>query len=204
MKRTPEEWNKVLLACGVDQHTADTWAQPFADVIGDDTFSKGEVELIEFLGQILHESNHLRDLTENMNYSAQRICEVWPARFKSVEFAQQFANKPEMLANFVYGGRMGNKDAGDGWKYRARTPIGITGRDNYDHVGDLMGQDLVGMPELLEQPHFALEACIHWWEDRIPDSMVGDVEKITKQVNGGLIGLADREQLTNQAAKALA
>jgi putative chitinase len=67
-----------------------------------------------------------------------------------------------------------------------------------------MGQDLVNMPELLEQPRFALEACIHWWEDRIPDSMIGDVAKISTRVNGGLIGLTDRERLTQEATEALA
>jgi putative chitinase len=60
------------------------------------------------------------------------------------------------------------------------------------------------MPELLEQPRYALEACVLWWEDRIPDTMLGDVEKVTKRVNGGLIGLSDRQRLTTLAGEALA
>ena len=99
---------------------------------------------------------------------------------------------------------MGNTAPGDGWRYRARTPIGLTGHDNYAFVGDLMGQDLVDLPELMEQPRYALEASIAWWEDRIPDSMLGDPEKITRRVNGGLIGLSDRIRLTNLAQTALA
>ena len=91
-----------------------------------------------------------------MNYSAERLCQVWPTRFPALADARPYARNPEALANCVYGGRMGNTAPGDGWRYRARTPIGLTGKDNYGHVGVLMGQDLVNSPELLEQPHFAL------------------------------------------------
>ena len=98
---------------------------------------------------------------------------------------------------------MGNTQPGDGWRYRGRGPIQLTGRANYAFVGDLMGQDLVDLPELMEQPRYALEATIAWWERRIPDSMLGDPERVTQRVNGGLIGLADREELTEAAHKAL-
>jgi putative chitinase len=204
MTRSATEWQMILIACGVDDHTASTWGPVFADVITEKSFSQGDLELDDFLGQILHESGKLTRLSENLNYSAERLCAVWPGRFPTLESAQPFAHNPEALANFVYGGRMGNTEPGDGWFYRGRTPIQLTGKDNYAHVGDLMGQDLVTSPELLEQPRFALEACIHWWEDRIPDSMLGDVTKITKRVNGGLLGLAEREHITQEAKEALA
>lgn len=104
----------------------------------------------------------------------------------------------------AYGGRIGNIAAGDGWRYRGRSPIQITGRANYERVGDLMGQNLVGIPDLLSQPRFALEACIAWWEDKIPDSMLGETTSIRKRVNGGTLGLAEVKALTVLVRKALA
>jgi len=204
MSRTATDWNRVLIACNVKPSVAAMWSQVFADTIRDDTFSQGESEIDDFLGQILHESDGLQHLTEQMHYSAERLTVVWPSRFPTVNDARPYANNPEALANKVYGGRMGNNEPGDGWRYRARTPLGITGKDNYQWLGDLLGQDLVSLPELLEQPHYALEACIAWWEGKIPDTMIGDIEKVSKRVNGGVIGLADREERTRRAQEALA
>jgi len=203
MKRTESDWLSILLHCQVNPATAAQWAPVFADEVGEFTFSKGDDELDDFLGQILHECEGLTKLAENLDYSAQRLTEVWPKRFPTLADARPYAHNPEALANRVYGGRLGNTKPGDGWRYRGRSPIGITGASNYAHVGELMGQDLLVMPELLEQPHFALEACILWWEDRIPDSMVGDLEKVTKRVNGALLGLADRNTKTALAGEAL-
>ena len=84
---------------------------------------------------------------------------------------------------------MGNTAPGDGWDYRGRCPVMITGKDAYLHVGDLMGQDLVVLPHLIEGPIYGLEAAIAWWEDRIPDSMLSDQVKLRKRVNGGDIGM---------------
>jgi putative chitinase len=198
-----DRWRNILLACGVKITVAATWSYVFADVVKENSFSKGVEEIDDFLGQILHESGKLTLLKEDLDYRAERLCTVWPKRFPSLTVAKLYEHDPEGLANYVYAGRMGNTEPGDGWRYIGRSPIAITGKDNYEFTGDLMGQDLVDLPELLEQPRFALEACIHWWEDRIPDNMLGDPEKITLRVNGGLIGLADRLQLTILAANAI-
>lgn len=203
MQRTAAEWNRILIQCRVKPTIAAAWSVVFADTIKAGSFNQGDLEVDDFLGQILHESHGLSQFCENLNYSPERLCQVWPTRFRTLADARPYARNPEALANKVYGGRMGNVEPGDGWRFRGRAPIQITGRDNYAMVGDLMGQDLTVMPELLEQPRFALEACILWWEDRIPDSMLGDPERVTKRVNGGLIGLADREQLTALAGEAL-
>lgn len=202
--RTAREWNSVLLACGVKPSVAALWSEVFADTVKADSFSQGDAELDDFLGQILHESAGLTRLSEGLNYSAERLTEVWPGRFPTVNDARPYARNPEALANRVYGGRMGNTEPGDGWRFRGRGPIQLTGRDNYAFVGDLIGQDLTVLPELMEQPRYALEATIAWWEDRVPDSMIGDPEKVTRRVNGGLIGLAHREDLTDAAREALA
>lgn len=202
--RTAADWARILESMGVKPLMFATWAPVFANTVRSDTFSAGDDDLRDFLAQIIHESQGLTRLSENLSYSAKRMTEVWPSRFPTIASAAPFARNPEALANKVYGGRMGNTRPGDGWRFRGRSPIMVTGRANYARVGDLVGQDLTVMPELLEQPHFALEACIAWWEDRIPDDMLGDPERVSRRVNGGLIGLAERVELTDAADRALA
>lgn len=204
MKRTKDEWPRILRACNVKPATAELWGEIFADEIDDRTFSKGDADLADFLPTILVESMHLERMEENLNYSAERIAEVWPSRFATVNDARPYARNPEALANKVYGGRIGNVLPGDGWTFRGRSPIQITGRANYERVGDLMGQNLVGIPDLLSQPRFALEACIAWWEDKIPDAMLGETTSIRKRVNGGTLGLAEVKALTVLVRRALA
>lgn len=200
---TSSSWLLILTKSGVKPAVALAWAPVFEEVVASDKFSKGLAEIGDFLGQVLHESAFLTKMEENLNYSAHRLTAVWPTRFPNIAVASAYAGNPEKLANFVYGGRMGNTAPGDGWLYRGRGPIGLTGKDNYEKVGDLIGQDLVGIPDLMTQPRYALEATIAWWEDRIPDSMLGDPEKVTRRVNGGIIGLADRETITGNANSAL-
>lgn len=202
--KTAHEWYDILIGCQVKPTVAAKWSEVFADVVKPNSFSQGDAEIDDFLGQVLHESAGLTQFSENLNYSAERLCAVWPGRFPTLADARPYARNPEALANKVYGGRMGNIYLGDGWRFRGRGPIQLTGRDNYAAVGDLIGQDLTTAPELMEQPRYALEATIAWWEDRIPDSMLGDTERVSKRVNGGLIGLADREHLTGLAQGALA
>lgn len=201
---TAADWCRILIACHVKPATAARWADVFADVVKPGTFSQGDAEIDDFLGQVLHESAGLERMQEGLSYSEERLTAIWPSRFPTKADARPFARNPEALANRVYSGRMGNTEPGDGWRYRGRGPIQLTGKSNYSAVGDLIGQDLVSLPELMEQPRYALEATIAWWEDRIPDGMLGDPEKITRRVNGGLIGLADREELTAIAGRALA
>src|SRR6185369_909593 len=157
MKRTFDQWRAILVKCGVQPAVAVRWGRAFADEVKENSFSKGDAELDDFLGQVLHESLHLTKMVENMRYTtAARLVEVFPSHFKTLRAAQPFVLQPEMLATLVYGGRYGNTHPGDGWKYRARGPIGLTFYDNYLAVGDMIGQDLVVNPELMEQPHFAL------------------------------------------------
>lgn len=203
MKRPAREWYEILLQSRVKPAVAAIWSEAFADVVTSRSFSLGDDELDDFLGQVIHESMGLTRMVENLDYSAERLVQVWPTRFPTVADARPYARNPEALANRVYGGRLGNRAPGDGWKYRGRGPLQITGRDNYIVVGDLVGQDLTVVPELLEQPRYALEACIAWWEDRIPDFIVGDPEKVTRRVNGGIHGLAERQHLTALAGAAL-
>lgn len=203
--RTASDWDRILRAVGVMQDIAARWAEPFRDEVQPEKFSKGDLDIADWLPNILHESSMLRRMEENLNYSPQRLTEVWPNRFPTLASAIPFGYNPQALANKVYGMRadLGNVQAGDGWTYRGRSPIQITGRANYLRVGQLMGQDLIGIPDLLMQPRFALEACIAWWEDKIPDSMLGETTAIRRRVNGGTLGLDEVQRLTVRVREAL-
>jgi putative chitinase len=186
---TAPEWQDLLTQLGVRPLVALDWRDAFADEVQPDRFSAGEADLVDWLPQILHECQMLQVLEERLSYSPERIVQVWPSRFPSVSVATHYANNPEKLANKVYGDRMGNSRPGDGWKYRGRGPIMLTGLEGYRHVGGLIGQDLDVTPELMLQKRFSLEASIAWWEDRVPDSMLSDQVRLRKKVNGGTVGL---------------
>lgn len=148
-----------------------------------------------FLSQVLHESGGLRLAVENLNYSAKRIREVWPSRFASIETARHFAHDPAALANAVYGGRMGNVDPGDGWEFRGRGLLQLTGKDAYRAIGQRIGVDLLTDPDVVLLPEHVLRAAGAVWAWKgcnvhaDQDSLVG----VTRSINGGVIGLADRE-----------
>ncbi len=204
MKRTAAEWNHILVQCQVKPTFAAVWSPIFAETVGADTFSAGEDDLRDFLGQVLHESCMLERTEENLNYSAERLTRVWPRRFPTLAAAAPYARNPQALANKVYGGRLGNVEPGDGWQYRGRGLIMVTGRDNYSLIERISGLPVVEQPQLLAERRPALLASIAWWERNVPDLALGDTEQVTEHVNGGHIGLADRASLTELAGTALA
>ena len=154
----------------------------------------GLTRLQYFLAQLGHESNGLTSREENLNYSASRLMEIWPGRFPTLDVAQQYDRDPEKLANFVYGGRMGNVNPGDGYRYRGRGYIQLTGRDAYRDVGQIAGLDLEAHPELAAKPENAIKiACAFWtWKKINPACDAGDFTAVTKKINGGTNGLDDR------------
>lgn len=149
-----------------------------------------------FLAQALHETGGLtdHDLEENLNYSAEGLAAVFPKYFPSVEFAREYARKPETIANRVYGGRMGNISTGDGFRYRGRGIFQLTGKDTYKAVGQVMGIDLVDNPDRAASIDYALPcACAFWSMRRLsPLADKDDLKAITKLINGGFNGLKDR------------
>ncbi|MGZ8362466.1 MAG: glycoside hydrolase family 19 protein [Caulobacteraceae bacterium] len=157
---------------------------------------ESRARLCYFLAQLAHESIGLGVLEENLRYRAERLAAVWPSRFPSVAVAQPYAMQPEKLANKIYGGRMGNVEPGDGWRYRGRGFIHLTGRDAYREAGARVGVDLEGDPDLAAEPVFAVKAaCGFWlWRDLNPICDAGDFELLTRRINGGLNGLAERER----------
>jgi putative chitinase len=153
-----------------------------------------------FLAQILHESGCFYATKENLYYTATGLMKVWPSKFKTLEFAKTFEKQPEKIANYVYGGRMGNNAEGDGWKYIGRGVIGVTGKDNYAALSKDTGIDFVKNPELLELPDYAVISAINFWNKyKLNDKAdAGDFKGITQRINGGQIGAEDRTTKYNQ------
>lgn len=204
--RSASDWYRILVQCQVKPLTAAKWAGIFASEIRPGTFSAGDSEIDDFLGQILHESCMLEKLEEGLYYKTPgRLMQIWPTRFKSLAEEVPYLRNPEALANKVYGGRMGNVNKGDGWRNRGSGLIQITGADNLRAVQAATGIPVFDKPELLRKPSpEALRVCIAWWEGNIPDSVMGDIVKVSKRVNGGTVGLAARKALTDEAREYLA
>ena len=184
-----------------------------AQVAGIDTAE----EWAHWLGQLAHESAGFTVLQENLNYSARRLTQVWPRRFPSLAAAQPFAMNPEALANRVYNGRMGNRpESPDGYWFRGRGPKQLTGRDNYTAFNAwcrenkllAQGQDIRLEPDVLLRPQWgALSAAWFWSTNNlgaILDRLDGEAacRAVTKRINGGTIGLADRWNRTRVLLKA--
>lgn len=166
-----------------------------------------------FLAQVGHESAQLNRIEENLNYSAQALRIVFPKYFHTPQEASSYAHHPERIANRVYANRMGNggEESGDGWKFRGRGLIQITGRDNYVSMSALMGKDLTVWPDALLMPLDACRSAALWWKanglNALADKLAADERKtfetITKRVNGGLNGLEDRWAIYLRAKSAI-
>jgi putative chitinase len=145
-----------------------------------------------FFAQIATETGGFARIDENMNYSARRLLQVFPRRV-TPEQAQRLANRPERIANHVYGGRLGNREPGDGWLYRGSGFMQLTGRANFRDRGIMIGRPLEAQPELVRQPEPGFEtAAAYWTARRINDAADRDnLTTVRKLVNGGTNGLAE-------------
>jgi len=156
-----------------------------------------------FLAQCAHESGGFRFLKENLNYKAASLRKVFPKYFPSDELATAYANKPEMIANRVYGGRMGNSDehSGDGYKYCGRGLIQLTGKSNYQNFADSIETAVEDIPEFLATFEGAVQSACWFWESNNLNQFAdkGDILTMTKRINGGTIGLEDRITHYNHA-----
>jgi putative chitinase len=150
-----------------------------------------------FLAQCAHESNNFKFLKENLNYSADGLKRIFPKYFKDVD-PNDYARQPEKIANRVYANRMNNGDenSGDGWKYRGRGVIQLTGCDNYSRFAKDMDMSLEEVVEYLETIEGAIMSAAWYWNSRKINIAAdnNDIVKMTKLVNGGTIGLEDRKK----------
>jgi putative chitinase len=209
-----------LTAAGVSKELAEQWLIHVQKALARYSINTPR-QVAAWIAQTAHESGGFRTLTENLNYSADTMAVVWPARFAEQEpdpkrpgktkpkkdakgksipnkFALALHRKPELLANVVYANRMANgpTESGDGWRYRGRGLKQLTGKDNYSRCGAGLGMNLVENPDLLLQPEGASLSAAWFWSINkcgpIADS--GDFVALTKKINGGTIGLEDRQR----------
>ena len=156
----------------------------------------------EFFGQVCHESGDLTLKEENLNYSAKRLLQVFPKYFNLTN-VNKYANKPQEIGNRVYGGRMGNKNPNDGYYFRGRGAIQLTGRDNYKSFENWLVQKGLCKPnEIMLNPdlvwkEFYIESAI-WFFDKNNLWNITDVTILTKRINGGTNGLQDRINRTQK------
>jgi putative chitinase len=157
------------------------------------------LRLSHFLSQCGHESGNFRLVQENLNYGAKGLRSVFGKYFPTDSLALAYERKPEKIANRVYGSRMGNgpEASGEGWKYRGRGYIQLTGKDNYKAFDAVVPENILASPELVASKYPLLSAA-WFWNSRSLNSLAdlgsteAEVKAITKKINGGTNGLADR------------
>lgn len=150
-----------------------------------------------FLAQCAHESLNFTVLEENLNYRAETLDKIFPKYFvKAGRKAAEFEKKPEKIANVIYSGRMGNTQPGDGYLFRGRGVIQLTGRDNYTNFGSTLNKSAEQVVEYVATKHGAIESACWYWNSRNINKAAdaGDIVTMTKLINGGTIGLEDRKK----------
>ena len=168
-----------------------------------DTAAKFQINtplrLAHFLAQCGHESGGFRATQENLNYSAKGLAGIFKKYFPTEAAATPYARQPQKIASKVYGGRMGNgpEASGEGYKFRGRGYIQLTGKENYTAFGKSIGEDMTVNPDVVASKYALLSAAWFFSKNglhKIADEGASDtvVTKITKRVNGGTIGLPDR------------
>lgn len=201
----------------------DKWLQPIIETCVEFEINTPQ-RIAGFLAQTSHESGGYTMLTENLNYKAGTLAACWPNRFAEMgsdkkpkkdakgaliptKVAHSIAGKPELIANMVYSSRMGNgaPQTGEGWKYRGRGLKQLTGKDNYARCGRDLGIDLVANPDLLLEPMYAARSAGWFWKvnklSEFADN--NDIKGMTKKINGGFIGLQQRQDLYNKILAAM-
>lgn len=171
-----------------------------------DTFARFTITTTKqqaaFIGQCQHECNNFKTLQENLNYKPETLSKLWPQRF-SMDVANEYAHKPEKIANKVYANRMGNRDeaSGDGWRFHGRGCIQLTGHDSYWHCGQALGMDFIVEPDLVATPKYAALSAGWFWATHNCNALVdaGDWTALTKKINGGTFGLEERIKNINMA-----
>ena len=164
--------------------------------------SLSPLRVAHFMAQVLHESGALTVQFENLNYSAQRLPQVWPSRFKPKGplNPEEHAHNPQKLANVVYGGRMGNTEPNDGFTYRGRGLLQLTGKDSYVEATacvrkhNPVAPDFVLFPDEVISARWCLQVAAAEWQEKGCNAFADqdDIRKVTRAINGGYVGLADR------------
>lgn len=203
-----------LIAAGIKESVASVWLPHVQEAMQRFGITTDK-QIAGFLAQTAHESGGYTLLTENLNYKAATLAACWPNRFAVLgpdkkpvkdekgkmtptKVAESIAGKPELIANMVYSSRMGNgpAESGEGWKFRGRGLKQLTGKDNYTRCGQALGVDLVSNPDMLLEPKWASHSAAWFWSANKCGALADadDFVGLTKRINGGTIGLQDREK----------
>ncbi len=160
---------------------------------------ENRLRLSHFLAQTAHESGNFKHTVENMNYSADGLLKIFSKYFKDRATAEMYARKPEMIGSRVYANRMGNGDEAskEGFKFRGRGYIQLTGKDNYKQFSDFIGEDCIANPDLVATKYPLTSAAFFFnkngiWSLCDKGATKNEIVAVTKRVNGGTIGLDDR------------
>lgn len=199
---------EMLKEMGVSSTDAEQYIDDLELTLPKYGIANSKVRLAHFFSQVLHESGCMRYDMENLNYSAKALRAVFGKYFKTKRQAEGYARQPEKIANKVYANRMGNgaESSGDGWRYRGRGLIQLTGKNNYRTFAKWIGDDrIIDDPDLVAS-EYAVHSAVFYWDknnlNRIADK--DDVVRMTKRINGGTNGLAHRTELLTKAKGLLA
>ncbi len=203
-----EQINNKLIALGIPQSRIDKWLDAITETA--ERFDiRDNSELSVWLAQMAHESQKFKKTTENLNYSVTALRRLWKRRF-TVEQAKEYGRSAKhsanqrMIANLAYGGRLGNEayPSNDGWNYRGRGLIMITGKINYELVSATLDIPIiVDYPDIVQVPSFASLTAGAWWSQHQNAREAAkdlDIKEVSLVVNGGLNGLEDRMELTDR------
>lgn len=199
--------SQFQLAAGVSAEIAARWFQPVSAAMAEFGIVQAHDQAM-FLAQVGHESGGFTRIVENLNYSADGLKATFGKYFPA-DTAQQYgrtADHPanqQAIANIVYAHRMGNVEENDGWNFRGRGLIQITGHDNYKECATGIGVDLLAAPQFLEQEPYAARSAAWFYVSKGCMKYPGDVEKVTKIINGGTNGLDDRQARYDKAKSVL-
>ena len=191
-----------LGACIGNNPYLDHWADALNKILPDYGIDTPQ-RVAAFVAQAAHESGGFTALHENLNYRPETLQKVFPKYFPTADIANQYAHNPERIANKVYANRMGNgpEASGDGFRYCGRGLIQLTGKQNYQAFADSIETPVEQVPDFLQTFEGAVQSACWFWENnnlnQYADS--GDILTMTKRINGGTIGLEDRQQHYNQA-----
>jgi len=199
---------EMLREMGVSTADAEQYVDDLEDVLPRYGIAESKLRLAHFFSQVLHESGCMRYDMENLNYSAKALRAVFGKYFKTKREAEAYARQPEKIANRVYARRMGNgsEGSGDGWKYRGRGLIQLTGKNNYKAFARWIGDDQVLVDPDRVASEYAVQSAVYYWDRHKLNNIADrdDVVRLTKRINGGVNGLAHRKELLNKANGLLA
>jgi len=194
---------ELLKEMGVSNQDADQYIHQLEETLPKYGIADSRLRLAHFFAQVLHESGCMRYDMENLNYSADGLLKTFPKYFKTRADAEAYARQPEKIANRVYASRMGNgsEASGDGWTYRGRGLIQLTGKSKYAAFAVWIGDPrVIDHPDLVATD-YAVHSAVYFWDDNKLNTLADadDIVRLTRKINGGENGLAHRKELLNKA-----